>query len=502
MATRTISVQVSEVYMGSDGNSYIADATVTTTFTTTLTDQFGSLTANNISVSAVTYRGPSNTTNREKARQKLATTLSSATATLTFDGQTVCSKTGLAIGGSYTISGTKSIARGTSATTANIVTTCGSKTTTKLISVPALQSWSIIYDSNSGTTAPNTHGIDITLATNEPNKEGYTFKGWATSAAIAGEGTVEYASSATYSENTKEDVTLYAIWEINYQKPIINNLHIDRCKGNGELDDDGTYAKVSFVWSVMRTNVTQYYGGNIAPYSNNTVSNCTIIVGDQTITPILTGGNGTASIVVGNNTFVPDESYDVSISITDSQTIVNEKTTIISDILSMSFFPMDINTDATAIGFFKPAPDNDEGAFFAKNVDAPTYTINGTPIMNYILNQLTDFVVEEGTDGIWTYRKWNSGIAECWGRYSVTLTKYTTAGSFAGYYADVPLPTGLFVSGSIPTHTYTATVGTGFAMPGSGMGTDNTNMKVYALGTASADNQSCVFDIMVKGRWK
>ena len=116
--------------------------------------------------------------------------------------------------------------------------------------------------------------------------------------------------------------------------------------------------------------------------------------------------------------------------------------------------------------------------------------------------KMTDFVVEQGTDGIWTYRKWNSGIAECWGRYSVTLTKYTTVGSFAGYYTTVSFPTDLFVAGSIPTHTYTATIGTGFAMPASGMNVSNTSMYVYALATASANNQSCVFDIIAKGRWK
>lgn len=27
-----------------------------------------------------------------------------------------------------------------------------------------------------------------------------------------------------------------------------------------------------------------------------------------------------------------------------------------------------------------------------------------------------DYVVEQGTSGIWTYRKWSSGFAECWGR--------------------------------------------------------------------------------------
>lgn len=33
-----------------------------------------------------------------------------------------------------------------------------------------------------------------------------------------------------------------------------------------------------------------------------------------------------------------------------------------------------------------------------------------------------DYIVEQGTDGIWTYRKWNSGIAECWGIYSKSVS--------------------------------------------------------------------------------
>lgn len=30
----------------------------------------------------------------------------------------------------------------------------------------------------------------------------------------------------------------------------------------------------------------------------------------------------------------------------------------------------------------------------------------------------TPMVVEEGTSGIWTYRKWSNGIAECWGKFT------------------------------------------------------------------------------------
>ena len=36
-----------------------------------------------------------------------------------------------------------------------------------------------------------------------------------------------------------------------------------------------------------------------------------------------------------------------------------------------------------------------------------------------------DYVVEQGTGGIWAYRKWASGIAECWGYYSKTIASKT-----------------------------------------------------------------------------
>lgn len=34
---------------------------------------------------------------------------------------------------------------------------------------------------------------------------------------------------------------------------------------------------------------------------------------------------------------------------------------------------------------------------------------------------LTDYVTEQGTSGVWTYRKWAGGAAECWCRYSTTV---------------------------------------------------------------------------------
>lgn len=40
-----------------------------------------------------------------------------------------------------------------------------------------------------------------------------------------------------------------------------------------------------------------------------------------------------------------------------------------------------------------------------------------------------DFVIEQGVSGIWIYRKWNSGIVECWGQHSVTLAIDTQIGN-------------------------------------------------------------------------
>lgn len=437
----TLGIQVSRT-----SSTVKAYANVQVEYSTSTTDSAVSVTASSVVVTAVGYAKagslPMRDADKTQARSALSTALSSATVTLTYGGQTVISKAGLAFGTTYSVSGTKSVARGTQTSTATLTEAVDGKTSSTTISIPVLQSWAVNYDGNSGTAVPNPqtkyYGINIALSSSTPIKEGYTFKGWAVSTANAGAGTVDYAPSATYSANA--GITLYAVWELNYQKPTISNLHVDRCQLDGTLDDDGEYALVVFDWSVFRSAETRYYGGSTAPYSANAVDSCTITVGTQTATPTLTGESGTVSQIVGNGSFIPDTSYAVEVSITDTQAIVQDNTTTIEGLLAMSFFPMDINADATAIGFFRPAPDTSEGAFFAKNVDAPSYSVEGT--------EIADFIVDQGTDDIWTYRKWDSGIAECWGRQTVASYTYSANG---GYYkvTNTP-PSGLFVANSNP----------------------------------------------------
>lgn len=58
-----------------------------------------------------------------------------------------------------------------------------------------------------------------------------------------------------------------------------------------------------------------------------------------------------------------------------------------------------------------------------------------------------DYIVEQGTSGIWTYRKWNSGIAECWGAYQFASASFSATGQV--YYrliGAISFPSGLFVA--------------------------------------------------------
>ena len=62
------------------------------------------------------------------------------------------------------------------------------------------------------------------------------------------------------------------------------------------------------------------------------------------------------------------------------------------------------------------------------------------------LDDSVDYIVEQGTDGMWTYRKWNSGVAECWGNATET-NKAMTNSEGSGYFASANTynyPTNLF----------------------------------------------------------
>lgn len=122
------------------------------------------------------------------------------------------------------------------------------------------------------------------------------------------------------------------------------------------------------------------------------------------------------------------------------------------------------------------------------------------------LGLIADYVVEQGTSGIWTYEKWNSGKAVCWGTKTGNLSKISTYFNFHLYaFVDVAFPTGLFIE---PPRAFPKMrIGT------SGGGTidiryngdspiTKDKLNVYGISEFSTANQPCKADIFAIGRWK
>ena len=141
------------------------------------------------------------------------------------------------------------------------------------------------------------------------------------------------------------------------------------------------------------------------------------------------------------------------------------------------------------------------------------------------LSWLPDFVVETGTYsmgttssgisyGTWTYRKWASGVAECWGSYSDTVTSsnttnwgamYTSDAEFAGF--GVTLPSGLFVATPVVSATlrYNSGANAWLATRGEGGVATKEKTSAYQLIRPTAfpsTNPTYVLDLRVTGKWK
>lgn len=102
-----------------------------------------------------------------------------------------------------------------------------------------------------------------------------------------------------------------------------------------------------------------------------------------------------------------------------------------------------------------------------------------------------DVVIEQGTSGVWTYRKWNSGLAECWGtgtigsnsacsiNYPITFTSVTHCVATCSY-----LSSGTYVAPTIAVQPLI----------------DHVNL--YARVSTSTVTSPHTVYCEVKGRWK
>lgn len=119
--------------------------------------------------------------------------------------------------------------------------------------------------------------------------------------------------------------------------------------------------------------------------------------------------------------------------------------------------------------------------------------------INETVSNITDYIIEQGTSGIWTYRKWNSGIAECWGTGSVSVLCKNQSGSC--WFTDdltIALPTGLFTENGVVNlncHDYWCWIAKAHMSQA-----ESVNFRIARSSNYQAFNTNV--DISVKGKWK
>jgi hypothetical protein len=153
---------------------------------------------------------------------------------------------------------------------------------------------------------------------------------------------------------------------------------------------------------------------------------------------------------MANNITVPlqcdkNKAYVFKVQVSDAFSSVSNEYP-----LAKGVFPLFIDTEKNAIGI-NEFPVEGEALRVAGGI---AHFDEGIKING----QNQDYIVEQGTSGIWTYEKWASGKAVCWGGKDVGSVDISTPWGYlyesSGVYVE-DYPTGLFVD--IP-HCYTEVI--------------------------------------------
>ena len=113
---------------------------------------------------------------------------------------------------------------------------------------------------------------------------------------------------------------------------------------------------------------------------------------------------------------------------------------------------------------------------------------------------MADYIVSQGTDGIWIYRKWHSGIAECWGTYQLSTTVSNAWGN--GYESGgktVQMPSGLFTA--VPSIQLTNAGGWEGIAIGWNHTKDTVSFELFRSSQLTSA-QTFYVNILAIGRWK
>lgn len=316
-----------------------------------------------------------------------------------------------------------------------------------------------------------------------------------TSKYLSGHGEITVTLSATDSRGVTGSVTR-KINVMAYAKPKIMgtsdgaDIVCSRCDAKGNITDSGTYLKVKArrSYSKVMSDVQKNFCAIVVRYgtaSGQMSAWQTILAKDNLST------NDVDSEPLLGGALSVDTSYVVQVGVKDD----------ISDAVYATFHIPTDKIDSHEGNGFLALGKYSEKAGFECAWDAEFYgdvTIQGSKVY--------DFPVGMGVDGTWTWRKWHSGIAECWGFCKVDNVAISSAwGSLyrTDYGFRLWFPTGLFIEAPVSNcFAQTSSKGILFAVEGVGDPTKDHTCYLHPVSATPQDNVSITIAIRVIGKYK
>lgn len=187
-----------------------------------------------------------------------------------------------------------------------------------------VKTWSIIYDANGGTNAPEKQtanvGQSIIITQDKPIRSGYTFLGWST---WSGATEPETAYTPGYSYKSEYDTTLYAVWRevpkktftITYNKNTIDTvigMPTNQTKTEGirislskEVPVRSGYVFIHWSESSSDNGISYNPGGTYTKDSNVTLyaiwkqEHENMYIGSSSVSSIYIGSNKVSAMYIG-----------------------------------------------------------------------------------------------------------------------------------------------------------------------------------------------------------
>ena len=187
----------------------------------------------------------------------------------------------------------------------------------------------------------------------------------ATTGVLTQSGSITFSAYVTDSRGRKSDTKTVTINVKEYANPKILEFTAQRCLANGQLDEDGTYAKV----------YTNYSYSNLSGSNSLTASMMYRKTGDSTFVKCAEKPVQGGTIVIGSGKLDTTFAYEVRFELKDNFTTIGQSVTV-----ATSFVTLDFRKGGKGIAIGKAS---EKDGLFDINMDVDVkgkLTVNGKPV--------------------------------------------------------------------------------------------------------------------------